>query len=78
MTDKLIEHIRRMDEKGVVLDPLEARILADARIIKAAEELAQSLSGDIVYMPNVHDKVEAFNAAVSEAQMPVGDSDAGT
>jgi predicted nicotinamide N-methyase len=66
MTDKLIERINEFWEyaTGNLFCAAKARVLADAKIIKAAEELELSLSGDIVYMQHVHEKAEAFRAAM--------------
>jgi hypothetical protein len=64
MTDELLDDIKADVADGWKLTAYQARIIADAKIIKAADELAQSLSGKTVYMSHVYTKAEAFRAAM--------------
>ena len=77
MTDELVERLARLhrhyesggmggEPTAKILQDASARIIADAKIIDAADALAQSLSGDVVFMDCVHQSAAAYRAAVSE------------
>jgi len=72
MTDKLIEQIKAEKEEGPVeesvatvcseyLNAMENRILADAKVIEAAKELARKLEKDSL---EAYTALAAFNKAL--------------